>query len=58
MEQKPKRIEGAREPLPRDILRFRKLHSNGRAVIRKDATGTLGFISTLELIAQAPGEQR
>jgi len=58
MEQKPKGIEGAREPLPRDILRFRKLHSNGRAVIRKDATGTLGFISTLELIAKPATDPR
>jgi len=58
MEQKPKRMEGEGEPLPRDILRFRKLHSNGRAVIRKDATETLGFISTLELIAKPATEPR
>ena len=53
MEQKPERMEGGGEPLPRDILRFRKLHSNGRAVIRKEATRTLGFSSTLELITQS-----
>jgi hypothetical protein len=57
MEQKPVRVEGG-EPLPRDINRFRKLHSNGRAVIRPDATSTLGFISTVELIAQAGNDRR
>ncbi|HSP25939.1 MAG TPA: hypothetical protein VLQ65_12275 [Saliniramus sp.] len=58
MEQKPVRVEGGREPLPRDINRFRKFHSNGRAVIRPDAPNTLGFISTVELIAQTANARR
>jgi len=36
--------------LPRDYSRFKKLHANGRAEIREDATDTFGFISTAELV--------
>lgn len=39
--------------LPRDYTRFKKLHGNGRAVIREDADKTLGFISTMEIINEA-----
>lgn len=37
--------------LPRDTSRFKHLHPNGRAVIRKDAPKSLGFISTAELLS-------
>lgn len=43
----------AQEALPRDYSRFKKLHANGRAEIREDATTNLGFISTVELVANS-----
>lgn len=41
------------EALPRDVSRFKRLYPNGRAVIREDADQTLGYLSTVELIAQS-----
>lgn len=42
--------EMRRQPLPRDISRFKKLYPNGRAVIKSDPTKTFAFLSTIELI--------
>ncbi|WP_394688455.1 hypothetical protein [Hoeflea sp.] len=38
------------QALPRDYSRFKKLHANGRAEIRAEATEHFGFISTVELV--------
>lgn len=46
--EKPKIAE--RCALPRDISRFKKLHENGRAVIKPDPDKTLGYVSTAELV--------
>ncbi len=43
-----------RQPLPRDIARFKKLYPNGRAVIKPHPTPTFAFLSTIELINEKP----